>query len=227
MKSSVFIHNFDILRKDATHFPILGSDTGHFPVSIISRKALEILTSSDYLACIHRKQYLHSEETALVRCLEELDVIIVQEPILHATEPNSDFNWPMDSCTRPLSISQLSDDQIAYLYRSRAVTGSADGKNYKWDEIVTYSEVFHHTFDNSKQSIGVDRHSAAKSHTSEAISGKDCQTSCQKDSNCLSWTYDNPKCYTSESIGISVPRSGVVSGVINYRYVCLAGSSRF
>ncbi|KAJ3368305.1 hypothetical protein HDU91_000703 [Kappamyces sp. JEL0680] len=221
-----FFHNFDLVRKDSVHYKAPVKDNGHFPIGIMSRSALEILSKSDYATCILQNKYLANEETIFVTCLQELGVKAVNVPILHSTEPSHDFAWPADPCRRPLSFSQLSLGQLERLYKSQPVTGSSrDGSSYKWDTVVTYSDVFHHTFGSSRPMPGIDRHSASDSISVPAASGLECSESCKQNDSCLSWTFDKGDCYTSTHIGLSVPRSGVVSGVMSNRYNCNGAST--
>lgn len=219
---SVFFHNFDIVVDDSIHY--VAKDTGHFPVSIMSRKALEMLGSYNYAQCISNHKYIASEETILVKCLLEMGVSIVSQSDLHPSEPAHDFLWPKDSCKRPLSISQLSAAQLQVLYNARPTTGrSSQGQVYKWDSVVTYADVFHHTYATNKPTAGIDRHSASDSQSISGVtSGAECREKCKSDENCVSWTFDGDECFTSSHIGVSVPRKSCVSGVIANRYNCLA-----
>ena len=189
----------------------------------MSRGALQLLVKANYAQCFMQNKYVHSEETILDICLKELGVKTIPEPRFHPTEPSHDFAWPVDSCKRPLSISQLSTQQLQLLYKSRPHTGVLkDGSSFKWDTIVTYSDVFQQTFPKSISTAGIDRHSASKSKSETAESGYACQQSCLADQDCISWTYERPDCYTSPTIGISIARADVVSGIVNNRYQCLA-----
>ena len=222
-KEALFFHNFDVVQEKEVHYQ--AKELSHFPVSIMSRRAAEILAESDYGTCIVKNKYINSEETIMIKCLESLGIKTIAERTFHPTEPSHDFAWPIDSCKRPLSISQLSKDQLQYLYNVKPMTGLSkkDGTSYKWDTIVTYSDVFHHTYASSKPVSGIDRHSASDSNVvSNITSGLECMEVCKANNDCLSWTYDRTSCYTSLHIGASIPRKDVVSGVIPSRYNCLA-----
>lgn len=221
---ALFFHNFDLVRTDSSVHYQAAKETRHFPVSIMSRRAAEILGQSKYGDCVFQNKYIGSEETILVKCLESFGVKTVTEPKLHASEPSHDFVWPVDSCKRPLSLSQLSQTQLDFLFRARPASGVAsDGRAYRWDSIVTYSDVFHHTFASGDAVAGLDRHSASDSQSISGLqSGMECMRACMDDKDCVSWTFDRIDCYTSAHIGASIRRNGVVSGIVPSRYNCLA-----
>jgi hypothetical protein len=214
----IFIHNYALLRDDATHLPNLDKST-HLPTGIMSKGALQKFVKGDYQKCILENKSNPSMGTILVKCLKEMGVKVIQESMLHISEPTHDFAWPKDPCARPLSFSQLSQKQMEYFYKAQKTTGTAStGSSYKWDTVVTYADIFHHSLDD-KVTMGIDRHTYNPAYK-VVESGMDCKQLCENDALCISWTFEQTKCYTSNEIGISVPRDGVVSGIVMNRYFC-------
>jgi hypothetical protein len=215
----VFIHNFAVFREDAVHMPKLDSHN-HLPTAIFSRAAIQKFTKSDYARCLHKNMSIPSMGTILVRCIKELGIKVFTEKSIHASEPTHDFGWPSDPCEKPIAFSQLSPKQIEYMYRAQPSTGvSSTGKAYKWDSVVTYSDVFQHTLDD-RITVGIDRHSFMIEDYKLTESGADCQKLCINDPSCISWTYDVQKCYTSDTIGTAHQRENVISGLVMNRYYC-------
>jgi hypothetical protein len=219
-KNALFFHNFDVFPRNAAHIPDV-EDKDHFPISIMSRKAVELLSTKGYAKCILGYKHVPSIETILVHCLEDMGVSVISEEGLHPTEPTHDFNWPGDACKRPLAISRLDANQMTYLFRSRPTTGMINGVPYKWDTIVTYADIFHHTFATKAPTPNIDRHTAS-SVSKRAISGMECMTLCESNKNCVSWTFEGETstCYLSPTAGVAIPRERVISGLITSRYNC-------
>jgi hypothetical protein len=216
----IFFHNFDVFPRETTHYVDI-EDKSRFPMSIMSKKALDILKKTGYSECLLKYKDIPSMETIVVRCMEDFGVKVVSVQGFHSTEPSNDFAWPENPCQRPLSISNLSRKQMESLFQSRPTTGkTSDQVSYTWDTIVTYSDIFHNTFGSKTPTPNIDRHASKPSVTKKAKSGMECLKLCEADKKCVSWTFDNPKCHMSNSVGVSIPRKGIISGIINTRYIC-------
>lgn len=182
-------------------------DKHHFPISIMSNEAIKRLTNNQNQECFLKYKNIPSMQTIFVQCLQELGIKVIREKAFHITEPSHDFDWNADPCKRPLGISQLSMQNMQYLYMSRPATGiSSNGDSYKWDTIVTYSDVFHHTFASLGFSPGIDRHSPATSTVHKTKSGLECMNLCKTNLSCVSWTFDHQNCYLSDTVGVAIPR---------------------
>ena len=216
-----FFHNFDVFPRGTTHYVDI-EDKSRFPISVMSKKALDILSTSGYADCIMKYKNIPSMETIAVRCMEDFGVKVVSLEGFHSNEPFQSFSWPKDPCQRPLSISNLSRQQMETLFQSIPSTGqSSDQGAYKWDTIITYSDIFHNTFGAKTPTPNIDRHASKPSSVKKSVSGMECLKMCEADIKCVSWTFDNPKCYMSNSVGVAIPRQGIISGIINTRYNCV------
>ena len=215
----VFIHNFDVLSREHVHLPNL-DDPKHFPISIMSQAALSRLRTTGYAKCLRERQTIPSMGTILVRCLEDMGVNVIYEKSLHTSEPTHDFNWPANPCQRPLGFSNLRPHQMATLYMAQPPTGRSKHGAYRWDSSVSYSTVFHHTFTSTNPTRNIDRHVPDDSTAVIVNSGADCMKLCEKETYCISWTFEHPICHLTNTVGVAIERQNVVSGVIPTRYVC-------
>ena len=215
----MFIHNFDVLSREAVHLPNL-DDPKHFPISIMSNAALQKLNTVGYAKCIRERQAIPSMGTILVRCLEDMGINVIYEKTLHSSDPTQDFNWPVNPCARPLGFSNLLPHQMATLYNAQPPAGRSKHGAYRWDKPVTYSDVFHHTFSSKRPTRNIDRHIPDDSTAVIVNSGSDCMKLCEKESYCVSWTFESPICHLTNTVGVAIPRQNVVSGLIPTRYNC-------
>ncbi|KAJ3275880.1 hypothetical protein HDV01_006746 [Terramyces sp. JEL0728] len=211
--------NFDVVDLNAnSHYNKV--ESGPISTTIMSRKTIDMINTYDFASCLNGSNTLH-EETALSKCFALAGIQIVRQKSLHRSEPSHDFAWPTNPCELPWSISNLTPNDFQRIYSNKPATGvNRMGQTFRWDILNTYADLLHITYNTDIVTRGLDRHIGITSIVNNAISGNECMKICKKEKTCLSWTFCELKCYTSNGIGAAIETDAVISGIIPSRYVC-------
>ncbi|KAJ3322820.1 hypothetical protein HDV06_002681 [Boothiomyces sp. JEL0866] len=211
--------NFDVVDVTAnSHYTKVESLS--IPTTVMSRAAIELIYAYDFASCLNESNTPH-EETALSKCFAQAGLQIVRQRGLHRSEPSHDFAWPKNPCELPWSISKLTENDFQRIYSNNPSTGvNRMGQTFRWDILNTYADLLHITYNTDVATRGLDRHAGTTSIINHAISGNECMKLCKKDKNCLSWTFLDLQCYTSNGIGAAIEADKAISGIIPSRYIC-------
>ncbi|KAJ3258189.1 hypothetical protein HK103_004007 [Boothiomyces macroporosus] len=211
--------NFDVVDVTAnSHYT--KSESAPISTTIMSRAAMEIVFSYDFASCLNENTIPH-EETALSKCFAQAGIQIVRQRGMHKSEPSHDFAWPKNPCELPWSISNLTPNDFQRIYSKNPSTGvNRSGQTFRWDILNTYADLLHITYNTDVATRGIDRHVGTTSIITPAISGNQCMKICKSDKHCLSWTYSELRCFTSNGIGAAIEADKGISGIIPSRYIC-------
>ncbi|KAI8894964.1 hypothetical protein BC833DRAFT_623471 [Globomyces pollinis-pini] len=217
-ESPLIIHNLD-LPPEGTSTESTKND-GHFPITIFSRAAMKIIEQQDISKCLMKYEYLTDLSSILFKCLSKWGIRPIAESTLHDSSPSDDFAWPADPCEEPLSVSRLTERQMQHMYNLQpTVNKCSNGNPLKWHAKTNYGDLFTYFFNGVTSTPGIDRHSASTDFIVKK-SGAECLRFCVDHHSCVSWTFTDKKCYFSDNLGIAIPSSEVVSGVLSARYRC-------
>ncbi|KAJ3386734.1 hypothetical protein HDU92_002323 [Lobulomyces angularis] len=94
---------------------------------------------------------------------------------------------------------------------------------------LNYGDVFQEfSVDYDLKNFEVDKNRPGSDYKSEnSFDAVECKNKCKEEPKCLSWTFDDGRCWMKNSIPMGYEKVGVVSGVFPEKYVCKKKTKNF
>jgi hypothetical protein len=188
--------------------PICGGIPGKFAhdsISILSRKALELLISSRD-KCTKKYSKCPNQEIVPELCLRDNHVFLSDSPHIYTNEPTENsFGNP---CDKPISFSKLKDTHFLKFYQIEEQS----------KRLVTNSDIAPRVL-NEEMKMDTTRLNKNYQQFYEDLVSR-CEQSCINDDKCVSFVHKDNQCYLQDIIPPPVISKGSISGIVFENYYC-------
>ncbi|KAJ3034865.1 hypothetical protein HK097_004371, partial [Rhizophlyctis rosea] len=184
---------------------------------LLSRAALKILTNPTHIqTCIEKYKSCWAGDVRVALCLRDAGVMLTREYGFNGDPPGRNFRWHKNACGKPLGFHHLLTSQVQRLHQVVASSPSTP---------ITYSDIFKHFKpslhlpDAEHEDVDTNRPGDDYKNVESGSSGE-CKQICRAEERCLSWVWEEGRCWLKDGVPGPKEKKGSVSGVFWERYGC-------